>query len=300
MLPRRVVPGRVCFVTRRCTQRQFLLRPDAKINQAIEYCFGEAVNRFGLIPLCFEAMSNHVHFVVFDPHGVLPAFMAHFHRMVAKVVNCRLGRWENLWSNEQPNVVECIQPEDGFGKMIYSLTNPLQNHLVERAHHWPGVSSLRAQLSDKPVRVRRPHWYFDKEGKMPLYVEFRYGRIPGFEHLSHEEWAEKIRAAIAAEEEKAAEERRKTRIPILGVHAIKDQSPYETPATSEDRFGITPRVAAKSKWARIEALQRHKRFVAAYREAFEARRRGDLDVVFPYGTYHLCVLGLVRVEPPPA
>jgi putative transposase len=58
-------------------------------------------------------------------------------------------------------------------------------------------------------------------------------------------------------------------------------------------------VAAKSKWARIEALQRHKRFVAAYREAFEARR-GEVDVLFPFGTYQLRVLGLVRVEPPPA
>src|SRR5690606_29879877 len=98
--------------------------------------------------------------------------------------------------------------------MVHSLTNPLQHHLVEGAHHSPGVSSLRAQLSDKPVRVRRPHWYFDKDGKMPLYIELRY-RIPGFEHLSHGEWAEKIRAAIAAEEEKAAEERRKTRILLL-------------------------------------------------------------------------------------
>jgi hypothetical protein len=86
-------------------------------------------------------------------------------------------------------------------------------------------------------------------------------------------------AAIAAEEEKATEERRKTGIPI---RTIKDQSPFETPATSEERFGINPRVAAKSKWARIAALQRNARFLARYREAFEARRRGDVDVVFPH------------------
>jgi hypothetical protein len=79
-----------------------------------------------------------------------------------------------------------------------------------------------------------------------------------------------------------------------------DQSPRETPATSEERFGINPHVAAKSRWARIAALQRNKRFLERYREAFEARRRGDLDVVFPFGTYQLRALGLVRVEPPPA
>jgi hypothetical protein len=91
-----------------------------------------------------------------------------------------------------------------------------------------------------------------------------------------------------------------TGIRILGVATIKDQSPFETPATSEERFGINPRVAAKSKWARIAALQRNKRFLERYREAFEARRHGDLHVVFPFGTYQLRVVGLVRVEPPPA
>ena len=113
-------------------------------------------------------------------------------------------------------------------------------------------------------------------------------------------WADKLRAAIAAEETKAAEERKRSRIPILGVRTIKAQSPFETPATSEDRFGINPRVAAKSKWARLAALQRNKRFQARYRAAFAARRRGELDVQFPFGTYHLRITGLVRVEPPPA
>jgi hypothetical protein len=199
----------------------------------------------------FIALSNHSHFGVHDPHGVYPAFLAHFHKLTAK----------------------CF---------------------------WPGVTSLTAQLIDKTERVRRPHWFFSKEGSMPEWVELRYGRPQGFEHLSHEEWAEKIRAAIAAEEDKAAEERKKTGIPILGVRTIKDQSPYETPATSEERFGIKPRVACRSKWARIAALQRNKHFEAAYREAFERRRHGDVDVVFPFGTYKLQVLGLVRVEPPSA
>lgn len=298
--PRQVLPGQVLFITRRCTQRQFLLRPDDEVNQALEYCLAEAAQRFDVTVLWFMGMSNHMHYGIFDPHGVYPAFMAHFHRNVAKVLNCKWGRWENLWSNEQASVVQCVRPEDAFDKMVYSLTNPFEHHLVERAHHWPGVTSLTPQLIDKTRRVRRPRWYFDKEGAMPEWVELRYGRPPGFDHLSHEAWAAKLRAAIAAEETKAAEERKRTRIPILGVRTIKAQSPFETPATSEDRFGINPRVAAKSKWARIAALQRNKRFQARYRAAFAARRRGELDVQFPFGTYQLRITGLVRVEPPPA
>jgi len=37
-LPRQVLPGQFCLVTRRCVQRQFLLRPDAETNNAFTYC----------------------------------------------------------------------------------------------------------------------------------------------------------------------------------------------------------------------------------------------------------------------
>jgi hypothetical protein len=39
---RQVIPGRVHLLTRRCTQRQFLLRPDDFVEEAYEYCLAEA------------------------------------------------------------------------------------------------------------------------------------------------------------------------------------------------------------------------------------------------------------------
>ena len=38
MLPRQVLPRQFYLVTRRCAQRQFLLRPDAATNNAFLYC----------------------------------------------------------------------------------------------------------------------------------------------------------------------------------------------------------------------------------------------------------------------
>src|SRR5690348_1149584 len=40
MLPRQVLPRQFYLITRRCTQRQFLLRPDAPTNNAFLYCLG--------------------------------------------------------------------------------------------------------------------------------------------------------------------------------------------------------------------------------------------------------------------
>jgi REP element-mobilizing transposase RayT len=58
-LPREVIPGRFYMVTRRCTQRQLLLRPDEETNNAFLYCLAEAAQRFGVEILLTCAMSNH-------------------------------------------------------------------------------------------------------------------------------------------------------------------------------------------------------------------------------------------------
>ena len=44
-LPREIIPGRFYMVTRRCTQRQLLLRPDEETNNAFLYCLAEAAQR---------------------------------------------------------------------------------------------------------------------------------------------------------------------------------------------------------------------------------------------------------------
>jgi putative transposase len=73
--PRQIVPGRYWMVTRRCTQRQFLLRPSSITNAYFEYCLALAAKRSGVQVIAYLAMSNHYHAVVFDPLGQLPVFL---------------------------------------------------------------------------------------------------------------------------------------------------------------------------------------------------------------------------------
>ena len=77
-LPRQVLPGQFYLVTRRCTQRQFLLRPDAATNNAFTYCLIEAAQRTQVEVLLPCAMSNHHHTVIFDRYGRYPEFVEHF------------------------------------------------------------------------------------------------------------------------------------------------------------------------------------------------------------------------------
>ena len=66
-LPRQVLPGRTYMITRRCTQRQFLLRPDSATNNAFIYCLAVAVQHSGVRAIFTAAESNHHHTGIYDP-----------------------------------------------------------------------------------------------------------------------------------------------------------------------------------------------------------------------------------------
>jgi hypothetical protein len=54
--------------------------------------------------------------------------------------------------------------------MTYALTNPVKDCLMEKAHHWPGVTSLGAITGKRPLVASRPkHFFRDKERPMPLW-----------------------------------------------------------------------------------------------------------------------------------
>src|SRR5690349_4498463 len=93
------------MVTRRCTQRQYLLTPTAECRNAALYCVIVAAQKSGVCLLDFMVMPNHPHDVVFDPKGELVAFYTEFHRLLAKCMNAQLGRWENFFDSAQTNVV---------------------------------------------------------------------------------------------------------------------------------------------------------------------------------------------------
>jgi putative transposase len=95
-----------------------------------------------------------------------------------------------------------------------------------------------------------------------------------------------LRERVRAVEHERAIERQRTGRRVLGRHDVLAQSWRDRPATVEPRRNLRPRVATRSKWARIEALVRNRIFAVDYAAARE-RWRDGLAVVFPPGTYWL-------------
>ena len=298
-LPREVIPGRTYLITRRCTQRQFLMRPDRDTNDAFIYCLAFAAQRSGVRVLFTMAMSNHHHTGIEDPLGNYPAFLELFHKLFAKCQNALRGRWENFWASEQTSVVRLVDPDDIVDKMTYALSNPVKDRLVEKAHHWPGASSLDALIHAKPLTAKRPRHFFREDGAMPEVISLELGRPKAFEDLTDGAFEALVLERIRAVECDVAAERRRTGAHVLGRKAVLAQKWSGRPATREPRRQLDPRVAARSKWSRIEALMRNREFRAAYADAREAFIAGVRDVVFPAGTYWLRRFVLAVCAPNP-
>jgi REP element-mobilizing transposase RayT len=130
MSPRQVLPRQFYLVTRRCTQRQFLLRPDVATNNAFLYCLIAAALRSEVDILLPCAMSNHYHAVIYDRAGRYPEFIEHFHKLLARSQNALRGRWDNFWLSEQASVVKLVDREAVFDKLVCYLTQAQRRQLM--------------------------------------------------------------------------------------------------------------------------------------------------------------------------
>jgi len=287
------------MVTRRCTQRQFLLRPDRETTNAFIYCLTVAAQRTEMRVLAFLAHSNHHHTIVVDTQGRMPEFLETFHKLVAKHQNSLRGRWENFWASEATSVVELVDGEDILRKMIYALTNPVKDGLIDRADQWPGATSLSANLNESSIVARRPAHFFRKDGDLPDSVSLQIERPPGFQHLAPAEWRATLADRILSVETAARNARQAEGRRVFGRAEVLKQRPTDRPQSREARREARPQVASVNKWARIEAIQRNKAFLAAYRAARELWKCG-VAAMFPEGTYWLRRFAGVSMEPEPA
>jgi putative transposase len=297
--PRRILPHDCLLITRRCANRQFLLRPCPATNSVFEYCLAEAAERYGIAVIAWMVMSNHYHMVIVDPEARVSEFMGRFHALVAKNLNRHWRRWENFWSVEQACVTKLVNEEDVIDKVVYTLTNPVKDKLVKRVEDWPGSSSwkhLRIQ-PEKLAPILRPKGFFRERGPMIGKVNLKT-KAPTSTAISISNWIAHVRAQVRDVEVRAENERRATGERVPPRAALTTISPFDTPKTHEPRRKLRPTIACKNKDDRIAAIREQKAFRAAYRSAWLQWVARIYTVVFPAGTWLMRMRGAL-CEPYP-
>ena len=286
--PRRILPNTTFLVTRRCSERRFFLRPSRLTNEVFLYVLAVAARRYGVLVHAFCVLSNHVHLVVTDEKGRLPAFMQYLDSLVARAVNASLGRFEGFWASDASySAVEPLAPGDVVAKTAYVLANPVAAGLVRRGSEWPGLWASPEQIGSAKLAARRPKHFFDEKGYMPDAVELELMPPPCF---SADEFRAQLARALGELEEKHRAGLASAGRRFLGVARVLAQNPFARPPAGEPRFELKPRIAARDKWKRVEGLQRLKAFLQEYRQAWRDRSAGVANALFPAGTYLLRVL----------
>ena len=281
--PRQVLPGTCYLVTNRCTQRQFLLKPSKLGNQVFLYLLAVAARRYHILVHAYCVMSNHYHLVVTDLDARLPEFEQYLDGLAGRALNALVGHREIFWSSGSYSAVELTSARDVVDKVAYTLANPVTAGLVKSGRRWPGLWSSPDLMGGVSRLVPRPNHFFDPKGGMPEAVPLELTVPPGF--VSAEAFREELLPELATRE---AEAKKKVGF-FLGVARVLAQKPTTRPKTEEPLGRLKPRVAAKDKWKRIEALGRLVTFLTEYRAAWREWHRGNRSVVFPAGTYQLRV-----------
>jgi hypothetical protein len=129
----------------------------------------------------------------------------------------------------------------------------------------PGVTTFQATISGGHITATRPKHFFRDDGDMPEVVSLAIARPHGFQDHGQTEWANLVTQHVRAREADHRQRRAEKGVTVLGRDRILWQSPFHGPESHAPRFQMSPRVAAKSKWARIEVLLRNRSFVEKYR-----------------------------------
>ncbi len=283
--PRQVLPNEFYLITRSCAQQQFLLRPDDEVNNAVAYCLGVAAERHRIDVILATVESNHYHSVIFDREGNYPRFIEDFHKLVARSLNKKWCRKENLWSCEETCVTRLLDHHGIMGELAYAAANPVKDRLVERAVQWPGLNGYRHLLNQRPLRARRPRFFFKRDSSLPAEVVLEF-KIPA-ELGDREEILEELRNRVETIERETKAKRAGAK--VLGVRAILQQQWHHFPASHRARVAKTGKPKIRPRFAglienRKEATQSFEDFLAGYRDARALWLAGK-SCVFPHGTY---------------
>ena len=284
MKPRAISPDTTYLITRRTTQRLFLLRPSTDINAALRYCMALAQKRaVGIKIHAITFMSNHYHIVLTDTKGNLPVFTEELHKLIARCLNCHHGRWENFWAaSAQTSHVQLISSKDVLAKIAYTLANPTEALLISHGDKWPGVRLFRKGT----YVAKKPKFFFrtkDKGGKLPksLDLELTAPPIGVNEKLADDV----VQKAASAREKRLRDAANAAGKRFLGAKGVLNQKIYSSPQAPASRRGLSPSVASADKWRRIEALAANAAFARDHEDARKSFITGDREAIFPFGTY---------------
>ena len=298
-MPRRVrfVPegGALVEVTVRTDQSRMLLRPSPVLNEIVLGVLGRAQRRYEVGCCGVVFMSNHWHALLQVEDALqLSRFMQYCNANLAREVD-RLVDWRHgIWSRRYHAILVSEEEEAQVGRLKYLLSHGVKELLVGRVTDWPGVHSGKAILERKPLKglwfSRNQEYAARSRGedfgrlRYATEEELVLSPLPCWADCTVEDYRQRVAGLVEDIESEARAGREARGIEPLGVEAILRQSPHVRP--NQTKRSPAPLFHAVAKEVRETFWFAYSMFVAAFREAAERLKAGELSVVrFPVGSF---------------
>lgn len=295
-------PKMITFVSNRCIDELFLLKPSPRVNALILACLARSVAKYGIELIGYVFMGNHFHLILRAPHGNLGSFMRDFQSWLAIKLKRIRKRISGSVFPKRYKQVDILDDAKAFEKLIYTLVNPCAADLVARPGEYPGLSSLPYNLAGGKIvgrwideekynrnRKRNPKYL---EEKAATYHEIELTPLSQMVGWTQERRALTILGALDARCEGLDIERGNKR--LVGVKGIEKLDPYTRPKRPKKSPCLR---AVCTDPEKIDLYEEHRaRVIKSYYKAREKARdpARKTPVKYPPGT---SPPGMAKSEP---
>ena len=284
-----IQPGMTVEVTIRTIQSRLLLRPSKELNEIVIGVLGRAQAMYPVSIHVIIFVSNHYHLIITTPDALaLARFMNFVNSNIAREVG-RLHSWREKFWGRRYRAIPVLDEVSLVDRVQYLLAHGCKEGLVARPKDWPGVSSLDAMLTGKPMRGtwfnRTAEWFERRSGGQPDPMEFaeavevRLTPLPCWDHLSPCDQRRRLRSLIRdIELETRQRNLDEVRTPP-GRQFILSQDPHSFPCRSKKSPASHCHTSIHQ--LREEFIAAYMDFLDAYIEASSRLRAGIKNVEFP-------------------
>lgn len=297
-VPRIEISSKASFITSMIRNHEMWLANQPKLEQVLLGYLAKYATKYGVTLYAVAFEGSHHHEVALFPKLNRAAFMRDFNAMIAKSIQRHAKSYPGGKVFARPYSEEkAWDPEDIEIMFFYTALQPVNDGLVDDLKDYPFYNFFEDAITGRTRTFKVMNWTAYNEArrwnpnvKAELFLEnydLKFARLPGYEHLSDLEYANKMRAKLKFHQDEIIKKRKAAGKPTVGrekLVTVVPGSPAKHPKTS-NRWEKRPRILAKDPRSCRQGYDWFWDVVQEYRAASSQFRSGDLATVFPIGTY---------------
>lgn len=296
------------FLTTRSRNSELWFVNNKPLEQAILGYAAKYARRYDVKLYALAVEGNHIQAPALFPLENRSAFMRDWNSSIARAVPRYTseypgGRfWERRYSGEFLPAADDI--EEYF---FYTVLQPVKDGLVEKLSEYPGYNCFYDAVRGIERKYKVVRWAdYNEARRFNSNVAFKdfvdiiplkFERLPGYEELSQKAYTRLMEEKLESRRLKIVLERQKKGLGFAGRTTLMKTRRGSRPKNTKKSTSSShrPRILSVCHKRRAQYKAWYFGIISAYKDASMRYRAGELDVVFPKGTYR----PPVKYHPPP-